>query len=490
MTPCSMLDQRRADADGRPLLDGGQNSVYSVQLEDKDPGEVKRESKASLPFTILLATILTGLWRPVCTSTDVDSKDTNVDDRNSGGMKADDDDSRKNVDDIKEEDVMANAEHWSVEKIELPRSVKPTLALCCNEVIFLVILAFFTSWLVYNLQTYLSETWGKQEYALDVVTYCCFICQMIMVVAYALMNRLRFCTRMLAGGKGGGSIYPFDMGFIRNRVSIILAESTTSRTYVSTLNLRRFAIFLLLPLTNTVIKTTFSLLVWHSLCEVGLGHFNDFISAASFIPYGCFWYLVYVERVSLHCQFNRAFRELRRAARYDDIDGARRLIDRIYAEYYAIRKTTSRWIAVTMVTVPVMLTYLATFTYSYDWSHSQMKTKVHWIFGLLFVQGMMFSTLPFFSLRGVNLKYMWREFCHVICKAKRQQQISFWLETEHYAIEIDTLEGLELKLSIIFPIFGIVVSRALASNHNLFEYWSHQYECFNVTAVSPSVPIG
>ncbi|XP_071511261.1 uncharacterized protein [Diadema antillarum] len=488
--PCSTLDQGQADDVGRQLLDGSQNGLHSVLLEDvaKASGEERRESKANLPFAVLLATILTGLWRPVCTASEAENRDDLLADvdgrrRNFGSITTNDCD----ADDIDEEDVIADVEHWSVEKPEPTRPVKPTLAFFCNEVIFLAVLLFFNAWLLSNLQTYVLETWGKQEYALDTVAYCCYTCQILMVVAYALMDRLRFCTRMLVGGKGGGSIYPFDMRFIRNRVSIILADATIARTYVSTLSLRRFVIFLLLPLANAVLKIVFSLVILHYLCEAKLAHSRDVISALSFIPYGCFWYLVYIERVSLHVQFNRTVRELRCAARRDDVDRARRLIDRIYAEFHAIRKTTGRWSAVTMVTVPILLVYFVIVTYIDDWNHSPIKMKVHWIFSVLFVQNVMYSTLPFLALGGANLKYLWRNFCHVICKAKLQQHKSFWLETEQYASQIDTLGGLELKLTVLFPILGVVVSQALAANHNFLVYWTYPYDCPNVTTVLPSV---
>ncbi|XP_072165958.1 uncharacterized protein [Diadema setosum] len=489
--PCSMLEQGRASADDRPLLDAGQNGLHSVLIEDlaKAPGEEKGESKASLPVAVLLATMLTGLWRPVCTSTDVDnSKHTDADGRrrNFGRFTADDGDSCGEVDDIEEEDVIANAEHWSVEKTKVTGALEPRLALYCNEVIFLAILVFFNAWLVNNLQTYVVETWGQQKYALDAVAYCCYTCQILMVVAHALMESLRFCLRMLKEGQGGGSINPFDIGFIRNRITFIVGDATTEQMYGLTLNMSRLVIFLSLPLANAVIKIVFSVVVLHSSCDAGLDHFSDIIASFLFFPYGSFWYLVYVERVSLHCQLNRSFRELRRAARRNDIDRARRLIDSTYAEFHAIQKTTARWSAVTMATVPIMLTYLAVFTYKYDWGRSPVKAKAHWIFSVLFVQDFMFCILTFFSMGGVNLKNLWRYFCHVISKAKIQKHVSFWSETEQYVSQIDTLGGLELQLAVLSPVLGVVVCQALASNHNMFQYWSYQYDCANVTTVSPS----
>ena len=297
-------------------------------------------------------------------------------------------------------------------------------------------------------------------YNLDALSYLCFIIQTFSIGVFAVFHRLQNCL-MIFRKNSSKILRPFDMDFIRSRVETIQSESHEFKLK-NPLTIGRFILFLTCPVLNAIAGLALKaqmLLVGCSLQELLI----DALFTIYSINYGCFWYVVYVQRIAIQYQLDTVLRNLKRLAKKDDLDEARRFIDRVYTEYHLLSKVMGIWVAMTILTLTVLLLSTATFTFKFISCYKEvigMDRALRVIIGFTcqeWLQIFMFCIIPLFALGGFNLEYLWQRFRHVIIRSKIRAQESFWLDVEQYVNQINTLGQLDLRLTVLFPILGFLV---------------------------------
>ncbi|XP_030847359.1 uncharacterized protein LOC115926621 isoform X2 [Strongylocentrotus purpuratus] len=224
-------------------------------------------------------------------------------------------------------------------------------------------------------------------------------------------------------------------------------------------------------------KIAFGFSVFFTGCESNWQMATLVIKPVLYLYYGCFWYVVYVQRVYLNCQLNNALDTIRKLAGQTDCDGARRLIDSIYSEFHVVRYFTGRLMAFTLLTVTFHTFCCAILTYcklpmatSGDLSMLTMR----WI------ENIMFFVVPIYAIGGIDLESLWTKFRRVLVKCKVQDQILFWNEVLSYATQIDTLASFPLVWTGLFPIVGTILAGIIARRDSIsLEYWNYLSNCTN-----------
>ena len=377
-----------------------------------------------------------------------------------------------------------------------------TDVLSCSNLLFILILVVVC--LVFTLYFVAFEIWTQETSLLDRMCSLCFIIQTFSIAVFSLFRRLQNCT--LVFGKGSyREPRPFDMDFIRSCVQIIQIETTKYKRR-NPLTIGRLVLFLILPVLTALGRLTFNT-IYAIAGFISITYLYDPIISFSSISYGCFWYIVYLQRISLQHQFNRALRKLRQLSRESDRDRARRLIDRIYSEYHTIRKLMGGWMAMTTLTVSILSIYTIAYNNSnandilkipmadtnascdeipwkwhtqshasYDDYNPLLRALPTFSICLMWAYSFMFCLTPVCALGSINLEYLWQRFRHVIIRSKIDAHESFWLAVEQYAIQIDSLGRLDIQLTLMFPVVGVFVYHIVAENyHNIIPFWISGY---------------
>ena len=340
------------------------------------------------------------------------------------------------------------------------------------------VLVLFAAYII----TWFSLTWGKEIYLLDTISSLCYITQTVSIVVFALFSRLENCWRIIARSSSK-ILRSFDMDFIRDRVKIIQSESN-AKDFKNPLTIGRFIIFLIFPVVTAVMGVSLKVKMIFDGCIGPLPVMDVLISVTS-ISYGCFWFLVYVQRASLERQLNGALRKLKDLAKKDARDIARRLIDHTYSEYHLIRKITGLWMEITLLTVTILV--LCTVTFTYDQiktmesigNSSENGEPPSYYTGFTYIawiQNVMFCVIPLFALGGINLEYLWQRFRYEIIRSKINGYESFWMAVEEHVIQIDTLGRLDLKLTALFPLLGVLVYYLMSHITNV-PFWGSLCYC-------------
>ena len=175
---------------------------------------------------------------------------------------------------------------------------------CSNLLLILVLVVVC---LVFTLYIVVIETWTQETSLLDRICSLCFIIQLFSIAVFALFRRIQNCT--LVFGKGSyQEPRPFDMEFIRSCVQIIQVETTKYKRR-NPLTIGRLVLFLILPVLTAFGRLSFNI-VYSIAGYIAITYPLDPLISFSSISYGCFWYIVYLQRISLQHQFNRALRKL------------------------------------------------------------------------------------------------------------------------------------------------------------------------------------
>ena len=160
---------------------------------------------------------------------------------------------------------------------------------CFFTLVMMFVLVLFAAYII----TWFSLTWGRDIYLLDTISSLCYITQTVSIVVFALFSRLENCWRIIARSSSK-ILRSFDMDFIRDRVKIIQSESNAKK-FKNPLTIGRFIIFLIFPVVTAVMGVSLKVKMIFDGCIGPLPVMDVLISVTS-ISYGCFWFLVYVQR--------------------------------------------------------------------------------------------------------------------------------------------------------------------------------------------------
>ena len=331
----------------------------------------------------------------------------------------------------------------------------------------------------------IHTTWYQSDYLLDTLYHVISILQFSSVPAFALLTRLRFCWNHFLPEPPVNISRPFDMTFIINRVQVI---RNASKRFQDSLRLRKLLFFLLLPIFMSSYNTYSDAKIFKN-CTVtdnkhssDLRYFSSVMTILYYLHYGCFWYLVYIQRVSLHCQLNQAIKNIRGAAKMDSCNYARTLIDGTYMEFHAIRSTVGLWMAFILFTDAILVSCSLIFNFQQGISENEpdnIKKCYTSCMVRLWSENVMFLVLPLAAVGGANLERYWQLFRHVIIRSKAEANLQFWILVEKYTVDIDGLGKLELTWTIMFPVVGAFLSYALANQTHL-DFHDPWYHCGNM----------
>ena len=167
---------------------------------------------------------------------------------------------------------------------------------CFFTLVMMFVLVLFAAYII----TWFSLTWGKEIYLLDTISSLCYITQTVSIVVFALFSRLENCW--IIASSSYKILRSFDMDFIRDHVKIIQSESN-AKNFKNPLTIGRFIIFLTFPVITAVMRVALKVKMIFDGCIGPLPVMDALISVTS-ISYGCFWFLVYVQRASLERRLN------------------------------------------------------------------------------------------------------------------------------------------------------------------------------------------
>ena len=189
------------------------------------------------------------------------------------------------------------------------------------ECVFLLMLLVFLGWNAARLYCDIHATWYQSGYLLDTLYHVISILQYLSVPAFALLTRLRVCWNNFITEPSSFNVSrPFDMTFITSRVQVI---RNASKRFQYSLRLPILGFFLLVPICVSCYNIYSDAKIFKN-CTVtdkkhsSLQYFSSIMTILFYLHYGCFWYLVYIQRVSLHCQLNQAIKQIRGAAKNND----------------------------------------------------------------------------------------------------------------------------------------------------------------------------
>ena len=157
---------------------------------------------------------------------------------------------------------------------------------------------------------------------------------------------------------------PYDKDTCRRRTTLVQAfYNTSGKCYLkSRCSLAiEILVFFLFPLFNTILHIALGFLMFFSGCESIWQKATLIIKSGLYLYYGCFWYVVYVQRVYLNCILNNSIATIRELAGQTKCEGARRLIDRIYSVFHVVRYFTGLLMAFTLLTVTFLFPLLRHF---------------------------------------------------------------------------------------------------------------------------------
>lgn len=321
---------------------------------------------------------------------------------------------------------------------------------------------------------FLVYTKLENNFLLDTASFICLNFQTFSIIIYTTFIRLKLCFR-----RDNPDFYamPYDMDTCVRRVTLVQAfYNTSGKCYLKSRCSLAIGIlvFFLFPLLNASLQIAFGFLKFFSGCESNWQKATLIIKSVLYLYYGCFWYVVYVQRIYLNCKLNNELDKIRKLAGQTKCDGARRLIDRMYSEFHVVRYFTGWLMACTLLTVTFHAICCAILLYCNLCKSSMGIPRNIYLQVMLWAQNIMFFVVPIYAIGGINLESLWKNFRHVLVKCKVQDQILFWNEVWSYVTQIDTLASFPLVWTGLFPIVGSILAEIFVRRDSIsLEYWRY-----------------
>ncbi|XP_072174203.1 uncharacterized protein [Diadema setosum] len=346
------------------------------------------------------------------------------------------------------------------------------------DIVTLLYLSLVTSMLIADGYVYLHELWGKSRQLLFMISYLTYLLQVIIIPVYALFVR----TRALLLSPKKILRCPLDPRFVRRRLRVIRASP-----HQAAIKTRFALLFMSWPTAHALLRGVESLVVEHH-CQMRFFIFSDVAAVVGFVCYGFFWYIVLVNRISLHLQMNHALRIIQRSSYTLNVDAARRNIRRIHHDYLAMRELMGVWMAYTMVTATWGIMSRLSWDYSIsteDESAAESRARIY-LEAVIWSEKTMFLVYPCIALGGMNLEYLWQRFRYVLERMRTYQHRSFWTMIQLHTLYINNIGSPELKWTIVFALVGpyLAIQSHWQEEQNV-KFWNGPFNCstnFNGTA--------
>ncbi|XP_041477735.1 uncharacterized protein LOC121425658 [Lytechinus variegatus] len=439
---------------------------------DDDDDDV--HGNKELPFVAFLALVALGMWVP--------SSDLGGD---IGRRKHDPDvDSNMDIDNDKIElrditETKTTAIQMDVEDtrdidfiaLNFEPAEKKNYRRCWNiflELGSIFYLATLTLLLAIDGGTYIFNFWGSPSELLYMISYATFTLQVFLGPMYALLRRLSAFVH-----DHQPSQCPLNRKYLLRRIHALRSSGKNNL-------LRPFfmLVFISWPLAQAIMRAVTSAIVHHK-CHLMYFIFSDITSAWSLVVYGIFWYVMYIERVSLHHDLNRVVRNVQCASLAEDVDAARREIRRVHRDYLILRDLMGIWMAMTMVITSWGLLTRLSWDYAISGQqlqgNSQRQAKLY-LDITIWSEKIMLIALPFLALGGINLEYLWQTFYHALERIRSYKQHAFWMAIQLHVTNINQIGSPELKWTLVFALIGpyltIQSSWSKMDNNQNLDFWN------------------
>ena len=252
--------------------------------------------------------------------------------------------------------------------------------------------------MTYDLAMYFRYFWGVSTEAMFLVSYFTFIPQLAIIPGICLYARFK----MLRHKPSAQNQVPvFGPRFILNSLQFAGQGSL----------LKDFALLILLavwPMINfSLVIYTYVVSEPHSASCFWHILISRVTTAASFILYTCFCYVIFVMRRS----FAAKFAVIPEALENLNLEESKSIVTKAYLEYRGFRNLIGFWMTFTLSVSLLGLTLQTSYIYNFYKSENipglEDKMMIYSI--MIWNQKLMLITQPMVVLGGINVDYLWKD---------------------------------------------------------------------------------
>ncbi|XP_011673685.2 uncharacterized protein LOC105442807 [Strongylocentrotus purpuratus] len=334
---------------------------------------------------------------------------------------------------------------------------------CCLDVLGIVYLFLSCGMMIFDLEAYVRSYWGVKEYALHFVTYTTFIVQLMVVPFWCLYTRMKnimTCSRIQR------RVSTMSRAFIARRINVI----RRGRSEAKILSWFPFLCILALPTMTGCFRILYD--YFFRVCKSEsihgeVGHWNSLLGS---VIYGCFCYIIYLERRSFEIEAHQIFRYAIEQAPYQNVDAVLSRIRHFSIQYKILRRQIRAWMAFTIVVSTWGLTSHITWNYlvfsQKDLPPDVLRT-IYFLNALVTTQKITFIAVPYFALGGLNMDHIWRYLKEDITHCREHKYKKYWKAVIIYVKDINKMFSGILTPSIISTGLGIYLGLNLTNSQDI-----------------------
>lgn len=321
--------------------------------------------------------------------------------------------------------------------------------------------------MLYGLAIIIRDYWGRKQQTLYFVSYMAYNFPVQEVVAFCFISRFRFIFGIPGPiGVGAGVKKAIqEVDFIAERL-FFLQTSKNCRV----LQFRYLVLFIIWPLLNSVAQIVYDYAVIQPKRFSFFDNVTRFTTIYGLFFYGCYCYLMFVERKSFQWEFNMIAHSVLEGSSemVDKLDECRQRIAQAHNDMRSLREHIGIWMGLGMSMTTLGLVAHATWSY-------QVYTRCDFTaceFALRFFdlhswsKILMFYLLPYFACGGLNIEYIWYNFQYTITSLRKAGHEKFWHGLRAYLKDIDYKGRAIVKSSLLFSVFGLFLGFQIMSDVN------------------------
>ncbi|XP_071796435.1 uncharacterized protein [Asterias amurensis] len=341
------------------------------------------------------------------------------------------------------------------------------------RLLMLLYLVGMSGLMLYDFVIYCKFGWGKRASTLLLVSYFTYLFQVFVVPIFGLLSELM--TFLQTGSNSSGIWAALQTNYILERIQYLRGNCVLSCVTCG--------LFLIWPTGNGVLRIIYDYVYRPN----GDAHANISLWCAlvSYIMYGSFCFLIYIERKSFQSEFRVVAHFVASKAPKGmlSIDLCRDHLSAVYRRFHAMRDFVGIWMAFTMavatwgITAHLTWNYVI-FTYC-DVSHDSDNVGLPLLNVLIWSQKIMFFVLPSLAVGGLNIDYVWREFRYMMVRHQRHCYSVFWSHIMTHMGDIN-LFAKGLRATLLFSALGLFLGLELSNESQNVAFWNGPGE-YNLT---------
>nr|XP_054763210.1 uncharacterized protein LOC129269741 [Lytechinus pictus] len=436
-----------------------------------------------LPLPVRLALVFIGHWRPGVKKDEektlTPSKENNNDNRKES--KYDEEKMiggpRSSTDDVTSL-LLRHDENLHIQEERTPLCKRLKEYCRCSDLMGMAFLIFSCCMMFYDLEAYFHSYWGVKEYTLHFVTYVTFVGQLMVLPYWFLFTRIKYGII----SKSHLRVSTTSRNFIAHRIKVIRRGRSDSIT----LSWFPFCCILAWPVITGCFRVLYD--YEFRLCKISSihGEVSHWNSLLGFVTYGCFCYILYLQRKSFEIEAHQVFRYALEQAPYQNVDAVLSRIRQFNLQYKFIRKHVRRWMAFTILVSTFGLTSCIAWNYlvfneKKKNNDPDLLWSIYFMNALVSSQKITFVVVPVFALGGFNLDHIWRRFKENIAHSREYKYKKFWKAVTKYVKDINhvSFSG-DVTSSIISSGIGLYLGLNLTKSQDI-SFWVDPAQGCNLT---------